>query len=219
MNRQRVIICLTVPVSVQPDKVDQLPKGKENSEGFLVRNNENSISVHKLPTINKLFKDERHLCKRKTFTSKISQSQVCWHCTLEFQKKYIVWNLPIAMQEKQIKSVGFFCSFPCMLAYANEYEKRCTGLVFAFFADVLKEYRKLYHIPQPFMAEILRPAPSRLMLTKFGGPLSEEMYREIVYSGTLGKYEVIETLLYRLPQILQIENQCCITLKAIFTPP
>jgi hypothetical protein len=115
----------------------------------------------------------RHLDTHTFYTTPAPKDLACWWCTLLFPPDTI--PLPLAIRYSAslggFYTQGQFCTASCMLAEAY---KRDLGPV---ARNLLKKVYGVSH------TETLVKAPSRLILEKFGGAVSESAYRKTLLMG------------------------------------
>lgn len=124
-------------------------------------------------------------------------SVACWWCTLQFN------NLPCFIPEKYHNNkyfvFGCFCSYNCGLAYImNDDEYKISNRV----SLIKRLYNELYETDEP-----LFPSPPKELLDKYGGPLSEEEYRNIIYKLEQKKYKIKLLNLTQIPVNFEVINK------------
>ena len=91
----------------------------------------------------------------------------CWWCTLDIKGDHI--ELPYKYENNKFKTMGKFCSWECVKSYNMKENRIKFGEIQSFITLYRKrKYGKI--LP-------LKCAPSRYVLKKFGGDISEEDYR------------------------------------------
>jgi len=93
---------------------------------------------------------------------------VCWWCTYEFDSDPIF--LPESYIDDKFYVLGCFCSFNCALSYnlnLNDYK----------IWERISLLNKMYYMTFG-KYDIIKPAPSREILEKFGGSISIEEFRK-----------------------------------------
>lgn len=121
----------------------------------------------------------------------------CWWCTLQFT------NLPCFIPEKYYNNVyyvfGCFCSHNCGLAYVmKDDEYKVSNRV----ALMKRMYNELYDTDEP-----LYPSPPKELLSKYGGPYSEEEYKNIIYKLEDKKYKMKLLDVCQIPVHFEILNK------------
>lgn len=113
----------------------------------------------------------------------------CWHCTLSFPGNPFFLPLrslhPTRFKPGRLDTMGCFCSVSCSLAYAKErHLHKQTSLL-----------QQLYPLDK------LHPSPPKEVLQRYGGPLSDDEYRDALKS--LGTLRIFIT---RSPEVHIIEQ-------------
>lgn len=94
----------------------------------------------------------------------------CWHCCHTFQGIPIPATIKQDRKSQLIQTSGVFCSFNCAKRWILDKNTFSVGeqinLLHLLLKKVIGSYSKI------------RPAPPRIALTIFGGPLSLEEFRE-----------------------------------------
>jgi hypothetical protein len=182
-EKKNLIVYLSEEESSDNDNTKTLKKKLKKSE-ILIKKlkseltnksecyNESIYSVSKNTepnknTISKMvntFKDFKVVIGEKT-------NVACWWCTLQFN------NLPCFIPEKYYNNkyyvFGCFCSYNCGLAYImSDDEYKVPNRV----SLIKRLYNELYETDEP-----LFPSPPKELLAKYGGLLSDEEYRNIIY--------------------------------------
>jgi hypothetical protein len=94
----------------------------------------------------------------------------CWWCCHSFD------GVPLGLPVKFVPSIqkfrcqGVFCSFSCMMAFHNEHNGKGESHLIKYL------YSKVTGTPLPHCR--IHPAPPRWCLSKFGGPLSLNQFRQ-----------------------------------------
>jgi len=115
----------------------------------------------------------------------------CWHCTLPCTQTV---SLPYRRDSKDtFLTYGYFCSWEC----AKAYNLKLPSFKSVRQAEMLTSMRYLCE----GRLDPVKPAPSRYVLKKFGGTLSEEEYRRGVSPPTA---MAVRTIF--LPFVLEAED-------------
>lgn len=95
-------------------------------------------------------------------------SEICWNCCHKFDS--IVYGIPMKYHNKIFYTYGDFCSLECCSRYSIEN--------FNNYHEVLSLINLYNNIINESKDEKVNVAPNRLLLDKFGGPLTIEDYRK-----------------------------------------
>lgn len=95
---------------------------------------------------------------------------LCWWCCHEIPGESL--GLPYELKNNQFKTLGQFCTWPCVKAYNIERDKYNTGQC----TDLITLYRKR-SLGGESLGRPLKSAPNRLCLKAFGGKLTIEEFR------------------------------------------
>jgi len=98
-------------------------------------------------------------------------SALCWWCCHEIPGEKL--GLPYEFKNNQFKTMGQFCTWPCVKAFNIQREKYNMEQVL----DLITLYRKRSLGPEA-LSRPLKSAPSRMTLKAFGGPLTIEEFRK-----------------------------------------
>jgi hypothetical protein len=98
---------------------------------------------------------------------------VCWNCTLNFTNKPVF--IPLTIQKTHFEIHCIFCSFGCATRHVNihfkyDNKKRCQNI---------NNLRFLYHTIYNEDIGIIREAPEKETIDKFGGELTPEQYKKL----------------------------------------
>lgn len=160
-------------------------------------NNETTYSVSKYFKIDKLnvklfdtSNDNKLILNEKT-------NICCWWCTLEFD------NVPCFIPERHIAGkyyvFGCFCTYNCALAYAlkdDEYKlQNRIALIKKLYAEIFKTDEPLF------------PSPQKELLNKFGGPLSDEEYKDMIYKLEEKNFKIKLNNIYQIPFHFEENNK------------
>ena len=100
--------------------------------------------------------------------------QHCWWCTYDFDHE--AFSVPIGVaSNKQYNTIGCFCSPECAASYI--FDNKCN------VCDVWKQYEMLHRMINKMhngMEILIKLAPPREVLQRYGGPYNIETYRNIL---------------------------------------
>ena len=94
-------------------------------------------------------------------------SDVCWNCCHSFDS--IVYGIPLKYHNKVFYTYGDFCSLECCCRYSIDNLRN--------YHEVVSLINLYNNIVNESKDEKVNVAPNKLLLDKFGGPLSIEEYR------------------------------------------
>ena len=95
---------------------------------------------------------------------------VCWNCCHEINGK--VLSQPIKYEKGVFKTLGCFCSYPCIARYIID-SNESSDIIFSRLSSL-----NLYvNILKNTKMERVKPAPPRLSLKMFGGTMYIDEYR------------------------------------------
>jgi hypothetical protein len=103
-----------------------------------------------------------------------SNNILCWYCTCSFNNKPIF--IPKKINTENIDVEGNFCSFNCCFKYINIHyiiDEKIRN-------NYINNLKYLYKIFYNKDVKIIRESPSRELLKKFGGFMSEQEYKESI---------------------------------------
>lgn len=111
----------------------------------------------------------------------------CWWCCHPFEGQ------PLHLPFKRDQTMGTFCSWECMKAFASERFK--TG-------KSLEVFTLMTHMRKTITGKttMVQSAPSRFALTMFGGPLSIDEFRKS--TDKISKY-ILPNEKYKIPLMVQ----------------
>lgn len=125
----------------------------------------------------------------------------CWWCTLSIQKTSDILGCPIDIKisnnEKQYATNGLFCSFNCIKAFVLETKDQVK------YKNSIQYLAQMYCDMYNIEPIVIKPSPPWEFLTKFGGYMSENQYRDHI-----GKYTyVIKGVIQKYPITTLYEEQ------------
>jgi hypothetical protein len=94
-------------------------------------------------------------------------SDVCWNCCHSFDS--IIYGIPLKYHNKVFYTYGDFCSLECCCRYSIDNLRN--------YHEVVSLINLYNNIVNESKDEKVNVAPNKLLLDKFGGPLSIEEYR------------------------------------------
>ena len=95
---------------------------------------------------------------------------VCWNCCHEIND--IVLSQPIKYEKGVFKTLGCFCSYPCIARYIID-SNESSDIIFSRLSSL-----NLYvNILKNTKMDRVKPAPPRLSLKMFGGTMDIDEYR------------------------------------------
>ena len=139
--------------------VNDNPEFLSNNNELIVKLNINDIDENML--------ENNNIPTNEVFEKKVSE--VCWNCCHDFHNNNI-YSIPIKYSKNIFHIYGDFCSLECGLRYIHDTFKTNKYLEILSYTTI---YNKLLFDN----VETISMAPHKLLLSKFGGPLSIEDYR------------------------------------------
>ena len=105
--------------------------------------------------------------KNLSFTK--TTSELCWNCCDKLNNNIV--GIPLQYTKGQFYTYGDFCSLECCMRSAKDNFKLNK------FMEI-ESYINLYNNEVLKNDKPINVAPNRLLLSKFGGPLSSEQYKK-----------------------------------------
>jgi len=149
--------------------------------------NENNDNIDDNFSTNMLMKFSEYSKKYKNLPDETTNK--CYWCLHGFENK--VYGLPLKISDDKFEMYGCFCSPQCVVAFNfNDLDDEF----------VWERYSYINYLYNNDITEKIYPAPSRLVLTIFGGELSIEQFRNITekkYNGNI----LLPPLISIIPQL------------------
>jgi hypothetical protein len=141
---------------------------KEESIGVLQNNSKKPEATKKLISVHQ-FNKEIPLTTQLIKNWPEQTSALCLHCA----EKITATPLPAVKyydpQDDKFWVYGFFCRPCCSLAYVNEHQSTDNSRCLSWTQQILRKYFNYSNL-------IMKPAPPRCALKKFGGPMDFDQF-------------------------------------------
>ena len=141
--------------------VKELPKTQSSSQVVINVKPISEESVNELPGYEK---------EDYNISNNLRNKSVCWNCCHPIINKEI--SQPIKYENGVFSNIGNFCSYPCICRHIID-SNECTENIF----NKLSILNLFVNIHMKFKGYTVSPAPPRLVLKMFGGPMDIDEYR------------------------------------------
>lgn len=128
------------------------------------------------------------------------ECKTCWNCSHDFSGQFV--SIPLKYDNKVFYIYGHFCNYKCAARF-----------IFDTFNDnnkwnIYSLLNLYYNVNCKTISEVVKPAPSKLMLKKFGGSMEIDEYRENnnIYNLYLPPIVPIEHCVNKTSDIIDIKN-------------
>lgn len=148
----------TIKLSITDSQIDNVVNSEKDTDIEPTAYEPRNIFVHEsemLPLNNDI--SGKHIC--------------CMNCTYQIEGQQ--YSIPMMFNEntKQLSNFGYFCSLQCASRYNYEKNNKSER-----FGEINSYINMIAHTND--IKEVIRPAPSKDVLTRYGGTLSIEDYRQ-----------------------------------------
>ena len=146
-------------------------KAKKEIDKLPVTQSSSQVVVNVKP-VNQECCDELPGYEKTEYTvSDTNQKSVCWNCCHEIPG--IVLSQPIKYENNVFKTLGCFCSYPCIARHIID-SNEPSNIIFSRLSSL-----NLYiNMLKDTKIDRVKPAPPRLTLKMFGGTMDIEDYRK-----------------------------------------